>query len=59
MNVKELIGILEKVKDKTLPINVFVDSDPLNNWVCDVEIYEKGSSDYYKLEGEVLLITSF
>jgi len=58
MNVKELIEILEKVKDKTLPINVFVDSDPLNNWVCDVEIYEKGSSGY-EVEGEVLLITSF
>jgi len=58
MNVKELIKKLVKVEDKTLPVNVFVDSDPLNNWVCGVEEYEKGSSGY-EVEGEVLLITSF
>lgn len=58
MNVKELIEKLEKIKDKTLLINVFINDDMFsNNWVVDVEEYKTGSSGY-EVEGEVLLITS-
>jgi len=58
MNVNELIKKLEKIKDKTLSINVIISDDILsNNWVVDVQEYKKGSSGY-ELEGEVVLITS-
>mgnify|MGYP003133243400 CR=1 FL=1 len=58
MNVNKLIGILNKVEDKSLPIRIIeLDEDGWfkdNHWLEEVEISDTGSSGY-EIEGEVRL----
>ena len=56
MNVNKLIGILSKVKDKSLPIRI-IELDEHgwykdNYWLEEVEVSDTGSSGY-EVEGEV------
>ena len=58
MNVNKLIGILNKVEDKSLPIRAIkLDEDSWsedNYWLEEVEVSDTGSSGY-EIEGEVRL----
>ena len=58
MNVNKLIGILNKVEDKSLPIRIIeLDEDGWfkdNYWLEEVEVSDTGSSGY-EVEGEVRL----
>lgn len=61
MTVKELSELLEKVKDKSLPIRVLEynpdnpEFNMANYWLYDVEVVDIGSSGYEN-SGEVILI---
>jgi len=58
MTILDLIKLLQKVEDKTLPINVLIDNNDLaNNWVYDIKIMNTNDSGY-EVEGEVILLTS-
>ena len=60
MNVNKLIGILSKVKDKSLPIRIIkldeneITGIRINYWLEEVEVSDTGSSGY-EVEGEVRL----
>lgn len=58
MNINELINILNKVEDKSLPIRIIkFNEDDLyedNLWLEEVQVSDTGSSGY-EIEGEVRL----
>lgn len=58
MNINELINILNKIEDKSLPIRMIeLDEDGWykdNHWLGEVEVSDTGSSGY-EIEGEVRL----
>ena len=60
MTVKELLELLEKVEDKSLPIRVLEDNpnnpdfNMTNYWLGDIEVVDTGSSGYEN-SGEVIL----
>jgi len=57
--VQELIDVLEKVEDKTLPIRLVNDEaeDEENIWMFKVEVSDTTQSGH-ELEGEVRLLGS-
>ena len=60
MTVKELLELLEKVEDKSLPIRVLEnnpdnpDFNMTNYWLDDIEVVDTGRSGYENC-GEVIL----
>ena len=60
MRVKELLELLEKVEDKSLPIRVLEnnpdnpDFNMTNYWLDDIEVVDTGRSGYENC-GEVIL----
>jgi len=58
MNINELINVLNKIEDKSLPIRMIeLDKDGWfkdNYWLEEVQVSDTGSSGY-EIEGEVRL----
>ena len=59
--VENLLEILEKIEDKSLPIRCVIEhiqdyeGDDVNLWLNGIEVSEKGQSGY-ELDGEVRLV---